>query len=168
MSLSSTFLIDLSNLYNNLNDFKNYSEEALSCVDLDYLNSTKAYKHIQTKCDSPAEQYERLMPSALTSFLDDRENNRAFGHINFGDWYGESGFSWGNNEYDTGLCAIVEFLRSKNPSWWSLGQQAIRHQVDVDSISDHLQSNKIGSQAMHMPGHVGGIFLHISNKMKNY
>ena len=64
-------------------------------------------------------------------------------YMNFGDWYGESGFSWGNNEYDTGLCAIVEFLRSKNPLWWSLGQQAIRHQVDVDTISDHKVLNII-------------------------
>ena len=167
MSLSSTFLIDLSNLHNNLNDFKKSSEETLSCVDLDYLNSTKAYKHIQPRCDSPAEQYEKLMPSALTSFLDDRERNRAYGHMNFGDWYGESGFSWGNNEYDTGLCAIVEFLRSKNPLWWSLGQQAIRHQVDVDTISDHTDTNRIGSQAMHMPGHVGGYLPpYFKSKMK--
>ena len=156
MSLSSTFLIDFSGLHNNLKDFKNYSEESISCVDLDYFNSTKAYKYIHPKRDSPTEQYEKLMPSALSSFIDDRERNRAYGHMNFGDWYGESGFSWGNNEYDTGLCALVEFLRSKNPLWWSLGQQAIRHQVDVDTISDHIQTNKIGSQAMHMPGHVGG------------
>jgi len=167
MSLTSTFLIDLNNLHDNFKDFRNYSEEALSCVDLDYLNSTKAYKHIQPKRDSLSEQYEKLMPSALTSFLDDRERNRAFGHMNFGDWYGESGFSWGNNEYDTGLCAIVEFIRSNNPLWWSLGQQAIRHQVDVDTISDHMQSNKIGSQAMHMPGHVGGYLPpYFKSKMK--
>ena len=35
---------------NEINDFKKDSEEALSCVDLDYLNSTKAYKYIQKKC----------------------------------------------------------------------------------------------------------------------
>ena len=93
---------------------KNFSEEPLSCVDLDYLNSTKAYKYIQKKCDSPTEQYERLMPSALTSFLDDRENNRAFGHMNFGDWYGESGFSWGNNEYDTGRVPLSNFSEAKS------------------------------------------------------
>ncbi|MDG2199191.1 MAG: hypothetical protein P8O70_20340 [SAR324 cluster bacterium] len=167
MSLSSSFLIDLSSLHNNLKDFKNYSEEVIACVDLDYLNSTKAYKYIQPKRDSLSEQYEKLMPRALTSFFDDRERNRAFGHMNFGDWYGESGFSWGNNEYDTGLCAIVEFLRCNNPLWWSLGQQAIRHQVDVDTISDHMQSKKIGSQAMHMPGHVGGYLPpYFKSKMK--
>ena len=70
--------------------------------------------------------------------------------------------SQGNNEYDTGLCAIVEFLRSKNPLWWSLGQQAIGHQIGVDTISDHIQTNKIGSQAMHMLDMWVGIFLHIS------
>ena len=51
--------------------------------------------------------------------------------------------------------------------WWSLGQQAIRHQVDVDTISDHMQTNRIGSQAMHMPGHVGGYLPpYFKSKMK--
>ena len=48
---------------------------------------------------------------ALASFAADREHFRAYGQLNFGDWYGESGWSWGNNEYDPAYCAYIEFLR---------------------------------------------------------
>ena len=167
MSLSSTFSLDLGGVFTDFDDFKLLNDEILPCVDLDYLNSTKAYKFINPKFGSPSSKYEELMPKAISSFFDDRIQNRAFGHINFGDWYGESGFSWGNNEYDTALCSLVEFIRSRNQEWLALGRQAVRHQVDVDTISDHFQNDKIGSQAMHMPGHQGGYLPpYFKSKMK--
>ncbi len=167
MNLSSFFSLDLGGVFTDFDDFKQLNDEILPCIDLDYLNLTKAYKFINPKFGSPSIKYEELMPKAISSFFDDRIQNRAFGHINFGDWYGESGFSWGNNEYDTALCSLVEFIRSRNQEWLALGRQAVRHQVDVDTISDHFQNEKIGSQAMHMPGHLGGYLPpYFKSKMK--
>ncbi len=123
---------------------------------LDYLNSTRALYPIGSKNNSPLPAYETLADKALVSFQEDQHHFRAFGQLNFGDWYGESGWSWGNNEYDPAYCAYVEWLRGGDPKWAAWGAQSVRHLVDVDTLNYSADKAEIGGQAMHMPGHLGG------------
>lgn len=123
---------------------------------IDYLNSARALPPIGARRDSPLPSYEALTDRALQSFVDDREEHRAYGQLNFGDWYGESGWSWGNNEYDSAYCGYSEFLRGGDAGWAVWARQAARHLADVDTVNSAADATNIGGQAMHIPGHLGG------------
>ena len=121
-----------------------------------YTNSTGAVPRLAAKEGSPLPDYEALTAQALRLLLEDREANRAYGHLNFGDWYGEGDWCWGNNEYDTPYGAYWEFLRGGDPAWARWGAAAARHLADVDTVNCFSTSSCVGLQALHMPAHLGG------------
>ena len=123
---------------------------------IDYLNSTGALPPIGARQGSLLPSYEELTDRALQSFVDDREGHRAYGQLNFGDWYGESGWSWGNNEYDSVYCGYSEFLRGGAAAWAAWAGEAARHLADIDTVNSSPLATSIGGQAMHIPGHLGG------------
>jgi hypothetical protein len=122
----------------------------------DYTNATGVLPPFGTKATSLLPAYEDLMHAAVDAFFADREQMRAYGQLNFGDWYGESGWSWGNNEYDPSYCGYLEFLRGGDPRWTTLGAQAARHLADIDTVNASSETSQIGMQAVHMPAHLGG------------
>lgn len=124
--------------------------------DIDYVNQIGVLNPIASRHDSILPDYEMLADRALASFHEDREHFHAYGQVNFGDWYGESGWSWGNNEYDPAYCAYIEFLRGGDPHWALWGAESVRHLVDVDTVNFSIDTREIGGQSMHMPGHLGG------------
>ncbi|MYD09241.1 MAG: hypothetical protein F4X02_04275 [Chloroflexi bacterium] len=124
--------------------------------DIDYLNSTGALNAIGPRAGSPLPRYEELADIAMQSFFDDQEHYRAYGHVNYGDWYGESAWSWGNNEYDPAYVGYSEFLRGGEPGWALWAADAARHLADVDTVNFSRDASEIGGQAMHIPGHLGG------------
>jgi hypothetical protein len=154
MNLTSEVLLDFDGT--DAAVFHWLEQPVLARPDVDYLNTTGALNPIAPKAGSRLPAYETLVDEALASFYADREAWRAYGHVNFGDWYGESGWSWGNNEYDTAYCAYTEFLRGGDSAWATWGTDAVRHLVDVDTLNFAADSSAIGGQAMHMPGHLGG------------
>ena len=121
-----------------------------------YTNSTGAVPRLAAKEGSPLPDYEALTAQALRLLLEDREANRAYGHLNFGDWYGEGDWCWGNNEYDTPYGAYWEFLRGGDPAWARWGAAAARHLADVDTVNCFSSPSCVGLQALHMPAHLGG------------
>ena len=59
--------------------------------------------------------------------LKEREQWQQYGFHNFGDYYGEMGWAWGNNEYDPAYAHLLEFLRGGQRGWAELaGQEAWR------------------------------------------
>lgn len=123
---------------------------------IDYVNNTHALNPIAPKAGSRLPQYEALADQAIHSFLDDRAAVRAYGQLNFGDWYGESSWSWGNNEYDPAFCGYLEFLRGGDPRWAAWAAESARHLADVDTINFSNDDTQVGAQSMHIPGHLGG------------
>ena len=154
MALTSEILIDFGG--DNPAVFDWLENPVLVRPDIDYLNSTGALNPIGTRRDSPLPDYDALTDRAIDSFIEDRDHHRAYGQVNFGDWYGESAWSWGNNEYDPGYCAYTEFLRGGDPRWATWAAEAARHLADVDTVNFSSDASEIGGQSMHMPGHLGG------------
>ena len=123
---------------------------------LAYANATGALPRLAAKEGSAQPRYERFAAEALRQFHEDQEHWRAYGHVNFGDWYGEGDWSWGNNEYDTPYCAYWEFLRGGDSGWATWGAQSARHLADVDTVNAFHDPRHVGLQPMHMPAHLGG------------
>ena len=154
MALSSEILLDFG--ADDPAVFDWLENPVLVRPDIDYVNSTGALNPIGARRDSTLPNYEELADLAIRSFYDDQEHYRAFGQVNFGDWYGESGWSWGNNEYDPAYVGYTEFLRGGDPSWARWAADSARHLADVDTINFSSDASQIGGQAMHIAGHLGG------------
>ncbi len=123
---------------------------------VDWLNRCGALSPVRAKAQSPLPRYERMVDHACGEWLRERENLRQYGFLNFGDWYGESGWSWGNNEYDPPFAHYQEFLRGGRAVWAVLAAEAVRHLVDVDTCNFSSDAVQVGGQYGHMPGHAGG------------
>ncbi len=108
---------------------------------------------------SPATaDYDRWVDHAGHQFRADRSRRRAYGMLNYGDWFGERRYNWGNMEYDTPWVCLVEFLRGGQPAWYDLGRAAALHLSDVDTCHAAASPGAVGGQYSHCVGHVGGYY----------
>ena len=123
---------------------------------IDWLNRSGALSPLRGKSGSPFQRYERTVDHACDEWLRERDNLRQYGFLNFGDWYGESGWSWGNNEYDPAFAHYQEFLRGGRAEWAALAAESVRHLADVDTCNFSSDAAQVGGQYGHMPGHAGG------------
>lgn len=153
LALSSEILLDFGDTSA---VFAWLENPVLARPDVDYLNNCGALNPIGPRRGSPLPSYEALTDRGIRSFNADRQRFRAYGQLNFGDWYGESGWSWGNNEYDPAFCGYSEFLRGGDPAWAIWAAESARHLADVDTVNFSSDASEIGGQSMHMPGHLGG------------
>lgn len=123
---------------------------------LEWLNRCGVLGPLAAKDTGVLDTYERALDSGYEQWMADRDIWRQYGWVNFGDWYGESAWSWGNNEYDPPFAHYSEFLRGGDPRWSILGAEAARHLTDVDTVNASTDAAQVGAQYTHMPGHAGG------------
>ena len=133
-----------------------FEQPGLVRPSLDWFNHTKVWSPLAPKTGSPLPRYEAMVDRAYHAWCEDREIWRQYGFASFGDYYGENGGAWGNNEYDPAFTHYCEFLRGGEPGWAVLGAQAARHQCDVDTVNYSRDRSQIGSQHAHIAGHAGG------------
>ncbi|MGQ9808854.1 MAG: exo-rhamnogalacturonan lyase family protein [Armatimonadota bacterium] len=80
------------------------------------------------------ESYDRLARRMLEGFQAAIDTCGDYGAMNWGDWFGERGCNWGNNEYDTSRQLLLQFARTGDPRFLLVGQTAARHTAEVDVI----------------------------------
>lgn len=84
-----------------------------------------------------------------------REQNREYGFMNYGDWFGERGRNWGNNEYDIAHTFFMQFARTGKPEYYRLALAAARHQADSDIVHAYPDPAYVGANPQHSIGHTG-------------
>jgi len=84
-----------------------------------------------------------------------RQAYREYGMMNFGDWYGERRYNWGNMEYDTPFVLLAQSLRIGDPRLFEFGEQASRHNIDVDTVHHSTNPAMVGAAYAHCIGHTG-------------
>ena len=134
---------------------------------LEWRNACNALGPLAAKDSGVLDRYERALDGGYEQWIADRDIWRQYGWINFGDWYGESACSWGNNEYDPPYAHYCEFLRGGDPRWFSLGAEAARHLADVDTVNFSTDGAQVGAQYTHLPGHAGG-YLPLLSGLRRY
>jgi len=90
--------------------------------------------------------YDEALAAGIDRFLASRDGAREYGMMNFGDWYGERQWNWGNLEYDLGHGFLTQFVRSGKPSFFRRAEEAIRHQRDVDTRHHASDPRRVGQQ----------------------
>ena len=103
-------------------------------------------------------QYDKAFAHGFDVYAEDREFQRAYGMLNFGDWYGERMIDWGNSEYDTQHGFLMQFLRTGERRYFAAAEQMEWHNRDVDTIHHHQDGSRIGAVYHHSIGHVGDYY----------
>lgn len=141
-----------------LGDIRQFSEPPFVRVSPGLFEQTGVLSPLSGRGDKGTERYDRWTDEALAVFEADRTQSRAYGMLNFGDWYGERRYNWGDMEYDTPYGFILEYLRGGSSRYFTLGYQAAWHLADVDTCHYHPDPNMAGRQYLHSLGHVGDYY----------
>ena len=102
--------------------------------------------------------YPGYIRGALDRYLDDRREKRAYGLMNYGDWFGERRYNWGNNEYDTAYGLLSHHAMLGDPDFLREGSLIAEHLADVDTRHVGKDPREAGSVYIHTVGHTGGYF----------
>jgi hypothetical protein len=84
-----------------------------------------------------------------------RQAAREYGFLNYGDWFGERGRNWGNNEYDLPHGLFMHFARTGNRDAFRWALAGARHQADVDCVHAYPDPYYLGANHQHSIGHTG-------------
>ena len=99
--------------------------------------------------------WDKYLADCHQNYLQVRDKDRTYGYFNYGDWYGERGRNWGNNEYDLAHGYFMQFARTGNRDYFRLAITAARHQADVDCVHAYPDPYYVGSNHQHSIGHTG-------------
>ena len=99
--------------------------------------------------------WDRLVEDGFRRHLVRKEQSREYGYLNYGDWYGERGRNWGNNEYDLAHGLFYQFLRTGDRKLFRWALTAARHQADVDCVHAYPDPYYVGANHQHSIGHTG-------------
>jgi len=98
------------------------------------------------------------------------EAQRDYGAMNWGDWFGERHFNWGNLEYDASQQIQLQFARTGDPRYFRAADVAARHSSEVDTVhfvnpdlakffgTSRGYPPRPGMVHQHTVGHVSGFY----------
>ncbi len=102
------------------------------------------------------EPYEDMVERGFAELMRRREANRSYGFLNFGDWWGERGYNWGNIEYDTQHGLMMQFIRTGDRKFFDNAGYAAVHNRDVDFVHYAANPRDVGKTRHHCMFHTGG------------
>ena len=112
--------------------------------------------------------YDQALAKGIGAYAQTRDSRREYGMMNFGDWYGERTWNWGNLEYDLGHGFLTQFARTGTPGFFRRAEEILRHQRDIDTRHYAKDPRRIGQQWTHCMGHTAGYYPKAYKDMKVY
>ncbi|MEA3401811.1 MAG: hypothetical protein U9R79_11275 [Armatimonadota bacterium] len=131
---------------------------ALAFATPEWYADSKAFGDITPRTPGEFERYDAMADRILERIVAVREDEREYGMLNFGDWWGERGFNWGNIEYDTQHGLFLQFARSARRDFFDNAVWAARHNIDVDIIHHARQAEDVGKPHVHCMCHTGDYY----------
>lgn len=131
------------------------NQAAIPILPPDYIAKTKVFGDVGNSDAAGAREFSRYMGASLKLHLQQREKQREYGFFNWGDWFGERGRNWGNNEYDRAHGFFTYYLLSGQADFQREAHTAARHQADVDIVHAYPDPYYIGANPQHSVGHTG-------------
>ncbi len=110
------------------------------------------------RADGILAQYDRAPARSFDAYLANREKNREYGMLNFGDWWGERAINWGNSEYDTQHAFLLQFARTGDWRYFRAAEEMEWHNRDVDTVHHHRDPTRVGAVYLHCVGHTGDYY----------
>jgi hypothetical protein len=102
--------------------------------------------------------YDAAFANSFGVYLANREKNREYGMLNFGDWWGEREINWGNSEYDTQHAFLLQWARTGDWRYFRAAEEMEWHNRDVDTVHHHRDARRAGGVYLHVVGHTGDYY----------
>ncbi len=155
MSFTERFSIDFMARESPHHLWAEVNSPALAVLPSDYLASTKVFGRLPGRSLPEAEGWNRYMDQSLQQHREQRRDQREYGYLNWGDWFGERGHNWGNNEYDRAHGFFSHFFQTGKGAFFDDALAAARHQADVDIVHAYPDPYYLGANIQHGIGHTG-------------
>ena len=131
------------------------AKSVIPVIAADWVYRTKVFQGIPGGRENPFSGIDEECLKAFYRHMDFKARQREYGFLNWGDWFGERGRNWTNNEYDLAHGMFMLYLRTGNRDVYRWAQIAARHQADVDIIHAYPDPMYVGANAQHGIGHTG-------------
>ncbi|MDX9979037.1 MAG: hypothetical protein RBU25_03215 [Lentisphaeria bacterium] len=135
-----------------------FQRPLLATAPPEWYCASRAFYDVAPRDPVRFKAYEEAVDANVAGYAEQRERQKDYGLMNFGDWYGERTVNWGNIEYDTQNAFFLEYIRSGNEDAFFLGDQAERHNRDIDTVQWAANPAAVGRVYIHQIGHVGGYY----------
>ena len=131
------------------------AKSVIPVIDRDWVYKTKVFQGIPHGGENPFAGIDAECLKAFYRHMEFKAKQREYGFLNWGDWFGERGRNWTNNEYDLAHGMFMLYLRTGNRDVFRWAMTAARHQADVDIIHAYPDPMYVGANAQHGIGHTG-------------
>ncbi len=125
-----------------------------------------AFGPVDPQVKGEFDDYAAMVERSFEGVEETRRKQREYGWMNFGDWYGERRYNWGNSEYDLAWCMALQFARTADLKYLRRGDEMTRHYTTIDTIHYPVESTAPGIVYTHCAGHVGGFFDKLDARFK--
>lgn len=119
---------------------------------------SKVLGDVDPQAEGEFDRFKDLVERGFQQIEINRESLKEYGFLNFGDWYGERHWNWGNLEIDLQWALALHFIRTGELRYFWWGEEAAKHYGDVDVIHYASRPEDVGKVYAHSVGHIGGYF----------
>jgi hypothetical protein len=119
-----------------------------------WMSESGAFGEVTPAGDGSYPEYERILAEAFDGYLAERERQRDYGMMNFGDCF-VGNDTWGNTEYDMGYSFFLQWARTGERRQFESACRAAVHHRDVDTCHASGDPTRVGGVYRHSVGHVG-------------
>ncbi|MFW5866182.1 MAG: hypothetical protein ACOCX2_00100 [Armatimonadota bacterium] len=133
-----------------------------------YYAQTGALGDLAPPRDGVFEAWDALVAERFEQHMQIKEDRREYGFFNWGDWWGERGTNWGNNEYDLPHGLFMQYARTGDRDYFRLALAGSRHMADVDCVHAHPDPLHRGAMQLHSVGHTGEWSQHLAKPGWSY
>ena len=133
-------------------------DAAAACADPLWIEKTGCLRGLATSARDQFPEFDKILDRSISGFRKVRDGKREYGMMNFGDWFGERRYNWGNLEYDNPHGFFTQFVRTADARFLRIASEMARHERDVDTRHYAKDLDYVGQQWMHCTGHTSGYF----------
>ena len=144
-----------------------FQVQPVALPDFDYLAETGAAGALVAP-DGVFVEWDNLFKKGFEQYVEKLQEERWYGLLNWGDWFGERVYNWGNLEYDDAAGFFWQALRFQDPEYFRQAVRGARHYIDVDTVSQHGYEDWEGRVWGHALGHTGGYYKAGTFHLNNY
>ncbi len=135
--------------------YADVNKPVVAVIPASWYARTEALGRVAPPLEKQFAVWDKWVADAFQANMRVKERDREYGFLNYGDWYGERGRNWGNNEYDYAHGLFQDFLRTGNRDHYRWALTAARHQAEVDVVHAYPDPFYVGGQVPHSVGHTG-------------